>query len=319
MEDPGARRAAVLDAVTAFLRDPAQQGADDAALSEALTGAAFSSGTLRLADAGLVRIAGDAAVVGLPDGLGLYLVDLRREVRPVELSRWTAGLNRLAVTGQPGELAAAYMTLGADGVERAHVALAVEGRDGWRLAWLSDEQPDWWFNARGGALAVSPDLSQLTVTGAAEHTTDAFYEVGDAPRRTFRVAWLREANGYRPAATVESYGSRRAWLWALAEPSPYASLVEFVERIQAADQDGAGRLAAGEGVLGAAFYGGLVRPERRYQVVRYEGETIVFRDLDGTFTASFAPPEQPGDPWLLAELSHEPTNPDTLPTEGPEE
>lgn len=72
-------------------------------------------------------------------------------------------------------------------------------------------------------------------------------------------------------------------------------------------------------MLGAAFYGGLMRPDRRYQVVRYEGSTIIFRDLEGTFTATFVPPSEPGEPWLLAELSQEPTSPDNLSSEDGEE
>src|SRR5690606_25540679 len=147
------------------------------------------------------------------------------------------------------ELVAAYTTLGADGVERVHVALAVERNDDWRLAWLSDEEPDWWFNARGGAVTVAPDLSRLTVVGEAEHTTDVFYEVGNAPRRPSRVEWVRELSSYRLAATEESYQSRRAWLWALAVPSPYATLVEFIERLQVADQSGAAQLVESESVL----------------------------------------------------------------------
>ncbi|HOA25138.1 MAG TPA: hypothetical protein PK607_13605 [Aggregatilineales bacterium] len=317
--EPDARRDAVLAAVAAFLRDPAQRGMDDDALSARLTEAAHASGTLHVADAGWVRVVEDVALVALPDGLGLHLITLDEDAYPVELSRWTVGLNRLTVTPGRGELVAAYTTLGADGVERVHVALAVERNDDWRLAWLSDEEPDWWFNARGGAVTVAPDLSRLTVVGEAEHTTDVFYEVGNAPRRTFRVEWVRELSSYRLAATEESYQSRRAWLWALAVPSPYATLVEFIERLQVADQSGAAQLVESESVLGAAFYGGLMRPDRRYQVVRYEGSTIIFRDLEGTFTATFVPPSEPGEPWLLAELSQEPTSPDNLSSEDGEE
>src|SRR5690606_36250582 len=146
-----------------------------------------------------------------------------------------------------------------------------------------------------------------------------FYEVGNAPRRTFRVEWVRELSSYRLAATEESYQSRRAWLWALAVPSPYATLGGFIERLQVADQSGAAQLVETESVLGAAFYGGLSRPHRRYQGVACDGRTLVVRGLEGAFTGTFARPSEPGERWLLAELSQEPTSPDNLSSEDGEE
>ena len=111
--------------------------------------------------------------------------------------------------------------------------------------------------------------------------------------------------------------ARGAALLVQLNESAYRAASFLDDRILTPDLKGA--WVSLESVLGAAFYGGLMRPDRRYQVVRYEGSTIIFRDLEGTFTATFVPPSEPGEPWLLAELSQEPTSPDNLSSEDGEE
>ncbi len=302
--DPFARRAAVLLATESFLRDPALRATDDSIATSYYTTIAFSSGQLTLPDPAAIQRQDDVAIVALPEGLGLFLYDLGTPPgsEPVELSRWLVGLSSIHVTWGQGEAGVAYTTLGRDGVTRAHFALATAGEAGWRLSWLSDEAPDWWFNAQGGALAVAPDLSWLELAGEAADTTLAFYELGDAPRRTFLIRWERAANIYQMSPPAAGYPTRQAWLWDVAQPSPYATLVEFVEQLQMGDEPGVARLADGESVAAALEFG-LHLPERRFQVVEAGSDRIVFRDLQGTFVAGFAPPPSEGDPWLITSLA----------------
>ncbi len=302
--DPAARRAAVLLATESFLRDPALRGADDSIASSYYTTVAFSSGQLTLPDPAVIQRQGDLAVVALPEGLGLFLYDLGTlGAEPVELSRWLVSLSGMHVTWGEGELGVAYATLGRDGVTRTHFALATADDLGWRLSWLSDEAPDWWFNAYDGTLTVAPDLSYLELTGEAASTTEAFYELDSEPRRVFRVRWVRAANTYQVSPPPAGYPTRQAWLWNVARPSPYATLVEFIERLQMGDENGAARLASEASITAAALDSGLHLPERRFQVIEEGQDRIIFRDLQGVYVAEFEPPAPGGGPWLITGLA----------------
>src|SRR5574341_356000 len=148
VEDPNSRREAVLEAVGRFLRDDGVRNLSDADASLMLTQIAFSSERLVLTDAALIARVGEQAVVGLPDGLGLYLYDLGDAgAAPLELSRWTVGLSGLQASWGETEVGVVYTTLGNDGAMQAHFALAVRESE-WAVAWISDETPDWWFNTR---------------------------------------------------------------------------------------------------------------------------------------------------------------------------
>lgn len=317
LDDPLARREAVIDAAGRLLREQSLPVGDGDASAQ-FTELAFSSGALYLPDPGFIRQGAEAAVAGLPDGLGLFLYDLNSDAPPVEVSRWTVGLSALSVTWGDSEAGIAYSTLGDNGIERVHFALVTLGEDGWQLSWLSDEAPDWWFNAVGGNLQVEPDLSRLAVVGQADDTTGVFYEIGDAPRRTFRVGWVREMDGYQLSPLVESYPSRVDWLHSVAEPSPYTSLVAFIERLQALDESGAARLVTDETLLNTAVDLGLHRSGRRYQIVSVEDDAITFRDLDGAYRAAFRPPGEGGGDWLISVLSVEESL-EVQPTPEPEE
>jgi hypothetical protein len=304
-EEPAARRQAVLAATDRFLHDQTIRALDDSAVSTAYTDAAFASGALTLDDPALIRRRDDLAAVALPDGMGLVLYDLGAEAGapPLELSRWTAGMRAMQVSWEADEVGVSYATAGRDGVGRVHYALAGRDEAGWRLMWLSDEAPDWWFNAVGGTLDVRDDREVLTVTGPAELTTEAFFELEGEPRRTFRLEWRRLEDGYVMAPAVESYPSRTAWLWDVAEPSPYATLVELVERLQRGDTAGAESLAASPAAFEAALAAGLQRPDRRYQVVEATGDRVRFRDVEATYDAVFRAPSGPSGDWLIGEIT----------------
>ncbi len=314
LADPTVRRASILAATDRFLRDDAVAKADDRVASTYYSQIAFSSGRLTLPEPALIRRSGRLAIVALPEGMGLILFDLSTDTSPVEISRWTVGLQSMDVTWGSGETGISFTTLGMDNVTRAHYALITHGTADWQV-WLSDEAPDWWFNARGGSLEVSPDLSQIVVTGPAEGTTGAFYELGDAPRRTFRVVWRRDGSAYAVWPPVDPSADPATWYWQVAVASPYATLVEFVERLQSNDATGATHLASSPDVVGAAVDFGLQMPDRRFQIVSAQGRQIVFRDLQGTFVASFSPPQRGDAPWLIDSL--EPVGVPTPTPSGP--
>jgi hypothetical protein len=313
VDDPFERRERVLSAAEAFLRAPAAQQMDDRAASTIFTDIAFSSRRLRLRDPGLIRRSGGLAVVGLPDGLGMYLYDLGEEPgsAPLALTPWTVGLSALEVNWHPDEFGVSYVTLGSDQVVRVHFLLAVRGDEGWQVAWPGDEEPGWWFNATNGALSVSDDLERLVVEGEAPHTTLAFQEQDSTPRRRFRVEWVRDDDRYRQSPPESGYPTRQEWQWAVAVPSAYATLVEFVERMQLGQEDGAAALAADPDVLAAARTLELHLPTRRYLVTGYSRQTITFRDQEDTYMATFAPPEADGDPWQIVGLRQLGISPET--------
>ncbi len=294
------RREVILSSTGAFLREADPQLSDEE-LSAKYTTLAFACNCLSQSMPALIDRQDTLAVISLPDGLGLYLYDLDSgdDLPALELSRWTVGLNALQVSWGQDEIAAGYSTQGNDGLVRVHALLAMKGESGWRTAWVGDEEPGWWFNAVGGQLSLAPDRSLLTVSGSAEETTQAFYEEPGINLRVFNVSWQREENGYVAAPPMPQYSGRMEWLWEVAEPSSYATLVEFVERLQIGDIDGAGGLVSDQEVLSAAVDFGLTLPDRRYQVLSIDQAQIVFRDLQGTFVADFQPPGSDHDKWLI--------------------
>lgn len=304
LADPNAKRAQVLSAAEALLRDAAFSQMEDEAASSHFTVVAFSSERLIFSDPAFVRRKGNLAVVGMPDGLGLFLYDLSTTpgTPPLELSHWTAGLSAVEVTWRRDEIGVSFVTLGNDGLHHVHYVLAGEAESVWQVMWFSDEEPDWWFNATNATLAVKPNLSQLIVVGEASHTTLALSETEDSPRRKFRVEWRRGGDGYILSPPMGSKSERQNWLWRIAQPSAYTTLVEFIERLQRQDIDGAAHLVTDEEIISSAVNFGLFMPERRYEIVAYSEGIIMFRDRRGAFAMAFKQPQTADAPWLIAGL-----------------
>ncbi|GAB4468933.1 MAG: hypothetical protein Kow00124_03660 [Anaerolineae bacterium] len=309
-EDISQRREAIGAAVGAFLSQASlEEGLTDAEAADLMATAALSSGRLRVPGPVHVHCRDQACVVNLPDALGLVLYDLSApENPPLEITRWTLGLSQMEVTWGEGEAGVSYTRQAADGSSTAHFILIVHGEEGWRVAWAGDEQPDWWMNARNAVLSVTPDLATVTVIGEAPASAPLFNEGEGAPRRTFRMVWERsqETIGYRAATPSQSYRAHHEWLWATAQPSPYATLVEVIERLVLDNRDGLTRLVTSEGLLTVAGRENLHLPSRRYRVLQYDAEAgrIVFQ-VEGeetTLSASFAPPAGPGQPWRLSSI-----------------
>lgn len=308
MEDALTRREATLAAVAAYLGEPHVMDMDDQSASQDLTNLAFSTGRLVLPDPAFVRRApGDPklAVVGLPDGMGLALFDLRQPgSEPLLLTPWTASLQSVFVTWGDEEAGVNFLTAGEDGRTRAHFLLAMRDDDApdWRATWYGDENRNWWLNAFQGQLEVAPDLSRLTLAGLSDGTTIAFDEGAGGVQRTFETTWERQGPVYVLAPDPADYESHQEWLWAVAQPGPYATLIEFLERLRNEDEGGASRLATSSVQALTAAQLGLNLPPRRYTVLEQRGDSIVFEDEVGRYEITFIPPPRDGEKWLVGDV-----------------
>ncbi len=307
VEERPARLQAVLTLMPAFLDDLSLRNASDQAASTLLTDIAFSSRQMTFTDRAFIRRYEDLAIVGLPDAMGVYFVDRARGVnRSAELiSRWTAGLDSMEITPRDRDVGLVYTTLGLDHATRAHFALLRRTDAGWGTAWFSDDTPDWWFNAVNAQIALAPDLSKVTLVGDAAGTTPVFLESGNVPRRRFRVGWVRTDNHYDQSPSMGGAANRQSWLWHIAEPSAYSTLVEFVERLRNRDFKGAAGLVTDSSIVVTAQSFGLYLPENTYTVTAYDMQRIAFQGRQGAFVAIFQPPA-PGSPpdtrWLISSI-----------------
>jgi hypothetical protein len=172
------------------------------------------------------------------------------------------------------------------------------------VAWLGDDQADWWFNAHNATLTIAPDRSRLVLTGEALSSTLVFAEAPGSLSRVFRLEWEREGNTYRLLLPPSGYPSRQAWAWNVAEPGPYATLVEFVERMVMNDADGAAKLVTHPDVIADATAYGFYLPGRQFEVLSNEARRIVFRDRQGTFVADFRTElSEEGTVWKISSLA----------------
>jgi hypothetical protein len=301
--DMTTRRATVVGLIRPFLSDVAARQIDDQAAS-ALLSDLMTSNDVAIKNPAIICRQGDRAVVGLPDGLGLYMVDLTTplDTPALELSVWTAGLDSVQVTWLPDQAGAQYTTVAADHTSTVHFALADRIDSHWEVGWFSDEDMDWWFNVTNARLIVSPDLHRLSVTGEARNSSSAFDEHAGTPQRLFSVEWQNQGDGYVLLPGPDA--DRTAWLWRVAVPSAYATLVEFVERVRLNDMAGSSHLVSNPSVVADAFAFGLNFPENRFEVIAATSDRITFRCVRGTFNAWFAAPPAGADrPWLISTLS----------------
>jgi hypothetical protein len=300
--DPDQRKIAVVDSVHAYLRSKSAQTLDDRTLSLKITEAAFSSGTLIFADSGFVSRNGGLAVVSIPNGVGLYLYDLRSSrTIPIELSAWTIGIDSIQPYWHVDEVGVIYNTSAADGSFQGHYVLAKLTNVGWRVAWFSDETPDWWFNSQNAAIAVNADLSRIQVVGQSLGTTAVFDEVGNSPRRSFSVEWVRDHDRYKLDSPPAEF-DRTTWLWGVSQPSAYATLVEFIERVRLQDHEGAAKLVGSQEVVDAAFAYGLYLGDSTFHVTAFNQDRITFQGRQGAFVVEFLQPVSPNEPWLITGL-----------------
>ena len=303
-EDPLQRRESVIEATELFLRDASIQQSDDEIASAYFNQVAFSSGKLTLTEPAVIQRRQALAVVALPDGMGLYLYNLDEPAGspPLEITRWLVGLHTIQVVWGDDIIGIGYRTTGSDSVTRVSFVLLSAQNARWDVAWHTDYQPEWWFNAYNATLEIAPDLSTVVVVGEAYNTTEATYELTGSPLRTFRITWSREDAEMRMSPPESAYPTRQQWLWSTAEPSAYATFVEYLERLQGNDADGASGLVRTGSVTRTAREFGLHFPGRRYQVLSYDETHITFRDLQAAFIMSLSPPTSDRPQWQITDI-----------------
>ena len=303
--DPQSRRAEIVTAIRQFLLDPAYLSAPDEVTSAALTSLAFSSDRLTIPDPAFVRRFGSYAVVAIPDGIGLYFYDLAHPSQtPLELSRWTVGIQSLEVVWQDNYTAIAYHTLDLEGISHAHVSLlTIDSNLDWEQSWIGDDTPDWWFNDINASIDLAPDLSQIVVVGASTSGSQSFQEDSTSPQRLFRLVWTLDNTQYQLTTPSTGFRDRSEWAWATAVPSPYATLVEFVERFQRNDVAGAKILTANDTVMVDADNFGLALVGVPYKAEILDETHIRIVGHQGALIIAFQPPENNEGDWLITSIT----------------
>jgi len=304
-ENPQSRRMAVLAAIRGFLLDSRYIDAPDSVMSETLTDLAFSSEHLTLSDPAFVRRYGSYAIVAIPDGLGLYFYDLAVSAHtPIELSRWTAGIQTLDVTWQNDKAGIIYHTMDLNGIRHAHASLVtMSANSDWTQSWISDDEPDWWFNATNAIVELAPDLSQLSVVGESTSTSQAFDKNQTSPQRLFRLLWELDGARYQVTTPSAAFRDRGEWAWATAVPSSYATLVEFVERFQRNDRAGARRLVSSDAVMADANNFGLAFSGIPYKVESLDETHLLITGYQGELILTFQPPQPEEERWIITNIA----------------
>lgn len=300
--DPEVRRMRILAAIHRFLSDPSVQSVSDIEAGVRLTELAFASGAIKLTDPAYLRRYEAYAIVAIPDGVGLYFFAPSQP--PLEINRFTIGLTTLNPVWRTSEIGVPYETRGTDGTKISQFALLTPDDSGWRVAWNSVDTPKWWFNSRNASLVIEPDLSRVAVVGQAPGNTLVFNESGDSIQRQFRITWLRNdsLDIYQPEFSSEQFASREAWLWRIAVPSPYATLVEFIERLQRDDREGLLRLVHTGEVIEDARDFGFALINQSYDVILSESDRLVIRGHQGLFEINFSSPSVESDPFIITRI-----------------
>jgi hypothetical protein len=302
LADPIQRQSAVLKATEDFLNEPSTRYQSDEIAASVYSQIVFSSGGVTLSDPAQVVRKEEIALVGLPDGLGVYLFELGETgSNPLLISPWSGGLVRIQALWRENDIGVLYTSSMADHIQQ-HFALIAYAPGGWKAAWRSEDSPDWWFNSRDARIYVSPDLTTLEVEGSGTFNTPIFDETDSPLKQVFRIRWVRTAdNTYRIDPPPEGYGSREAWLSEVSNPSAYGTLVQYLQDLRNGDALSAQSRVVDTSVTRDAESFGLARPERLYTVIAYDETHISFRDNRGAFMATFVTsPDAEG--WLIQSI-----------------
>lgn len=314
--EPFQREREILRITGIFLRDSDMAQQTDEEISAWYTEIADSSSTLSFPEPAIIRRYETLSVVAIPDVLGLYLhnevTSPQASLEPI--SRWAGRVNDLSLIPAGDRVGVVYQTTGPDGLSTAHYALLMREQDRWRAVWRGDEALDWWFNPYDARIEVSDDLAELIVVGQALSSTSVFNEAtgqdGAMTRRTFAVRWIQDEDGYRLSPPPTGYRIRQEWLWQTAVPSPYATLVEFTERLQLGQRKELENLVSDQSVIDDAVAFGLHLAGRRYTITEISGTRISFRDQRGAFVVDIKESEVG---WQLSAVvplgAAEPLNP----------
>jgi len=181
---------------------------------------------------------------------------------------------------------------------------------GWEKVWPTELEPsdDLWIATDGEISFASDDLSLLQVRGSSflvDYPEEIFFECHACAHRFFDVLWEREGDKYLPQVTLPLDAPYYDRLWEITQPSPYASLFEFLRRLRAGDEAGALQLTSDPSVVEEAKALGLDDPAVTY-MVEWGPEsqaTLPFstEDLTRKFVATFVQPSEV-EHWLLTDI-----------------
>ncbi len=208
------------------------------------------------------------------------------------------------------EMGIIFASIGASTVTPYYLLLRRE-ETGWERVWPTESEPrdDLWIATDGEISFASDDLSLLQVKGSSflvDYPEEIFFECHACAHRFFDLLWERQGDEYLPQANLPldaPYYDRR---WEITQPSPYASLFEFLRCLRAGDEAGALELVAEPHVLDQAVALGLDDPVVTY-MVEWEPapEDALFfstEDLTREFVATFIQPSK-GEHWILTSLA----------------
>jgi len=209
------------------------------------------------------------------------------------------------------EMGIIFAYIGASTVTPDFILLRGE-EDGWRKVWPSDPEPwrDLWKTADGDVSFAAGDLSLLRMEGSSWGVfseEDPFFECHACAHRFFDLLWERQGDKYLPQVTLPLDAPYYDRLWEITQPSPYASLFEFLRRLRVGDEAGALELVAEvePSLLDQAGALGLDDPAVTYMVEWGPAaeETLLFstEDLAREFMATFIQPSE-GEDWLLTDI-----------------
>ncbi|MFQ5886689.1 MAG: hypothetical protein ACE5II_05605, partial [Anaerolineae bacterium] len=206
------------------------------------------------------------------------------------------------------EIGIIFAHIGASTVTPDFILLGRE-EDGWRKVWPSDPEPwrDLWITADGHVSFATGDLSLLRMEGSSWGLLeeDPFFECHACAHRFFNLLWERQGDRYLPQVTLPLDAPFYDRLWEITQPSPYASLFEFLRRLRAGDEAGALQLTSDISVVEEAKALGLDDPAVTYMVGWEPApeETLLFstEDLAREFVATFEQPSEGGH-WLLTDI-----------------
>jgi hypothetical protein len=181
---------------------------------------------------------------------------------------------------------------------------------GWQKVWPSAPEPwrELWMTADGDVSFAAQDLSLLRMEGSSWGVfleEAPFFECHACPHRFFDLLWERQGDKYLPQVTLPLDAPYYDRIWEITQPSPYASLFEFLRRLRAGDEAGAMQLTSDPSVVEEAKALGLGDPAADY-MVEWEPapeDTLLFstEDLTKKFAATFVQPSE-GKHWLLTDI-----------------
>ena len=228
---------------------------------------------------------------------------------------WSGGWQKIAVADTiedvrlvNDDLGVIFAHVGAASVNPAFILLRRQPAGGWETLWSPAGQREW-LCTDGTITFVGEGLSQLRLAGSSfaldSGADEVFSECRACPHRTLVSTWERRDNEYLRRSALPPGASRAERLWEMTEPSPYASLHEFIRRLRIGDRAGARLLAVNDSVIEEAFACGLAEANVRLLVDSVAGQRIAFRAGDAARRLVAELAEQEGR-WRVLSITDAP-------------